>query len=133
MFTDHHTNRTREEIVEALEKLQRHLAEDTECLALWQDCLEKPVRSVLQLDCLGKVPPNNAATPDEDGDLLMCGWQRELRRTQIPVRVQIMEGTPAKDAIAWLRKLLDWLERDAAGLYARGNTMRGERSVDLIF
>lgn len=76
----------------------------------------KPVRSVFQADAWGNVPPDNAASPDEDGDLLMLSWQEELRATDIPVRVQIMKGTDRETAVRLLVKLTARIVRDFDGL-----------------
>jgi len=73
---------------------------------------DKPVRHVFQMDAFVDNPPDCIAAPDADGDDLYAGWQHELRRLDIPVRVQIMDGISQEVALRLLLKIALWLERD---------------------
>jgi len=83
-------------------KLQRHKLgkKDAKRLhkLLVRDAKSKPVRRVLQVDAIGEA--------DMDVVASLVG---ELRRTDIPVRVQIVEGTCKHDVVQYLTRMLTWL------------------------
>jgi hypothetical protein len=65
----------------------------------------------------GVEPGDGIVRPDDDGDCLFSGVTTELMTGGVSVRVLIVPGTTQKTAARALKKILDWIERDADALY----------------
>lgn len=72
------------------------------------DASKKPIRLVFQLDHFCEHLPGTSQDPHND---MYAGWQWELRRCEIPVRVQVLHGTSPAKTIKALRDMADWIER----------------------
>jgi len=72
---------------------------------------EKPVREVLQFDGDFGIPQDNAARPDKDGYLVMSGLVWDLRKTDWPVRVQIIPGINKRDTLILLNKVVERIKQ----------------------
>jgi hypothetical protein len=69
----------------------------------------------LQLDGIHSAPCYDVELHhDNDLDALSGGWTCGLQQDEVPVRIEILEGVPKKDAVRLLRKLVAWLDRDGA-------------------
>jgi hypothetical protein len=100
---------------------------DKDKVALLEHYAHKDVMYFQQYDGWLNVTPGDCiVVADECGDALTGGWAWELR-SGIPVRIQILAGTPHKDAIRILKKMVAWIRQD--GLYDRAPDMRpGEQA-----
>lgn len=77
------------------------------------DSSKKPLRRFLQIDGWANLPVDEELPhPDENGYGLTSQWVNELRHFDIPVRIQILKGATITDAIALLKKTLNWLKKD---------------------
>lgn len=92
---------------------------------LAKDIEDRDLRANLLLDAAGKKPqayyqydgflnaqPDSVCRPDEDGDDLFSCVTPELRRAGVDVRIQILAGTPKKDAVRILKKMVKWVKQD---------------------
>ena len=64
-----------------------------------------------------KIEPNQSddvMKPDKDGFCLMAGYTEELRRSpkELEVRVFVYKGTPAKNTIKHLKRIVKWIKDD---------------------
>jgi hypothetical protein len=75
----------------------------------------KPLREFVQLDGWANFPPGDSVmVPDDDGDVLMGGRNREPQRSGTTVRMHIAADAQLDDVLRIIRKQLEWLEH--AGL-----------------
>ena len=72
---------------------------------------EKPIREVLQWDCFTGVIQDNVIPPDKDGHLIMGGRVWDLRKTDIPVRVQVIPGISKREALILLNKIMERIKK----------------------
>jgi hypothetical protein len=72
----------------------------------------KPVRYFLQIDGEKCEHWDDVWSPDDEGYGVIGGGSFELRNHAMPVRVQIAEGTKREDALALLKRIVGWLEKD---------------------
>ncbi len=70
---------------------------------LLQAAAEKPVRRVFTLDVYGL---------DEDGPVFEGYPDSELRNSDIPIRVQVADGTTRGELLFYVRKLLEEIRDD---------------------
>lgn len=75
---------------------------------LLQAAAEKPVRRVLTVDVHGL---------DEDGPVFDGYPDSELRNSDIPIRVQVADGTSRGELLFYLRKLLEEIRNDDGWSY----------------
>lgn len=73
----------------------------------------KPVRQLTQIDIEHEPRDENG---DREGDVIWTSTRSELRQTDFPVRVQILDGTDRAEAVRLLRKVLDLLESEAVNI-----------------
>ena len=91
---------------------------------LAEACDDRNLKAKLLLDAAQKEPhifyqydgflnsqPDCVFKPDEDGDALFASVTPELRHGGIDVRIQILAGTPKKDAVRILKKMAKWMKR----------------------
>jgi len=81
-------------------------------LLLEASCKEPHV--YYQFDGFLNSQPDCVFSPDKDGDAIFSGVTPELRSGAIAVRVQILAGTKKKHALRILKKMTQWMEKDAA-------------------
>jgi hypothetical protein len=95
-----------------VEKFSRYVFDD---IHFDIDFARGPQRLLYQIDAW-------LADPDDD---LIGGIRCARRQTSLPVRVQVMAGTHAAEAIRLLRKVADWIENES-------RVRRDERTDDEI-
>jgi hypothetical protein len=79
---------------------------------LLEEYARKPVRCFLQVDGWEDEPSMDSVVHlDEEGHVLMSGMRYELRNTDLPLRVQIYEGSDKEAVLTLLSKAHTWLER----------------------
>ena len=92
-------------------------------------CEDKEVKELLQFDGDFGIPQNNTARPDKDGYLVMCDRVWDLRKTDWPVRVQIMPSISKMDALRLLDKIRNWIRKipaDDFSIYCRSDYSEDE-------
>ena len=67
---------------------------------------KKPIRRVLQFDANFHHPLDNVDPADEDGHTIWVNQVWDLRKTDLPVRVQILPDISKKDALILLNKIV---------------------------
>lgn len=78
---------------------------------------DRDAENFFQFDAFTGVEPGDGIVrPDDDGDCLFSGVTTELMTGCVSVRVLIVPGTTQKTAARALKKILDWIERDADAL-----------------
>ncbi len=88
----------------------RETVGDADKVALLEHYAFKDVFHYTQYDGWANFPPGDCVMhPDDDGDVVMETGAWELRSGMVPVRIQILDGTPPEDAARILRKMIDWI------------------------
>ena len=79
--------------------------------SLLLEAAEKKPHVFYQYDGFLNAQPDCVFRPDEDGDAIFEGVRPELRHGGIAVRIQVLGGTPKKDAVRILKKMVKWLKK----------------------
>lgn len=84
----------------------------------------KPLRDFIQVDGWANHPRGDSVmVPDDDGDVLMSGRNRERQRSGTTVRIQIAANAERDDVLRIIRKQLAWIEGQ---LLNHGSTVNDE-------
>ena len=81
---------------------------------LLSEYARKPVRRFAQIDCWEEGPGNTVLPGDGERYVVMGGETYELRNTDFPVRIQILDGADKETVLELLAKAYSVLAEDWA-------------------